>query len=80
MSVVDPRDDDLAKLLKELKDFHISPVGRESEMKDVVARRVQIGSVQREVGQVGGATHHVDFVQIRLHQLGRRRNGNLEQG
>ena len=53
MSVVDPRDDDLAKLLKELKDFDISPVGRESEMKDVVARRIQIGSVQREVGQVG---------------------------
>ena len=53
MSFVDPRDDNLAKLLKELRDFQMSPVWRESEMKDVIAGRIQVGSVQGEVGQVG---------------------------
>ena len=53
MSVVDPGDNDLSELLKQLKDFQVPPVGGECEMKDVVSRWVQVGAIQSHVRQIG---------------------------
>ena len=67
----EPTDENLAEIAEELKDFRLSPIRGECEMKDMIARRLQIGTVQSHVGQIGRRPHHVDLVEIRLDEAGR---------